>query len=62
MKWFTLAIVIFFSCVLSISAESIDWMPDAALREAVRETLELPAGVPLTKDHMQDLDIFMKSY
>ena len=36
-----------------------DWMPDAALREAVRETLELPAGVPLTKDHMRDLDIFI---
>ncbi len=35
------------------------WMPDAALREAVRETLALPAGVPLTKDLMQDLDIFI---
>ena len=35
------------------------WMPDPALREAVRETLELPAGVPLTKDHMRDLDIFI---
>ena len=35
------------------------WMPDPALREAVRETLELPAGVPLTKDHMQELDIFI---
>ena len=59
MKRFTLVIVIFFLCVLNISAESIDWMPDAALREAVRETLELPAGVPLTKDHMQELDIFI---
>ena len=35
------------------------WMPDPALREAVRETLGLPTGVPLTKDHMQDLDIFI---
>ena len=35
------------------------WMPDPALREAVRETLELPAGVPLTKEHMQELDIFI---
>ena len=35
------------------------WMPDPALREAVRETLELPAGVPLTKDDMQHLDIFI---
>ena len=35
------------------------WMPDPALREAVREALALPAGVPLTKDHMRDLDIFI---
>ena len=35
------------------------WIPDPALREAVRETLELPAGVPLTKDHMRDLEIFI---
>ena len=35
------------------------WMPDPALREAVRETLALPAGVPLTKDHIRDLDIFI---
>ena len=34
------------------------WMPDLALRGAVRETLELPADVPLTKNHMQELDIF----
>ena len=59
MKRFTLVIVIFFLCVLNISAENIDWMPDAALREAVREALELPAGVPLTKDHIRDLDIFI---
>ena len=35
------------------------WMPDPALRLAVRETLELPAEVPLTKDHMRDLKIFI---
>ena len=35
------------------------WMPDPALRLAVRETLELPAGVPLTKDHIRDLEIFI---
>ena len=35
------------------------WMPDPALRSAVRETLELPVGVPLTKDHIRDLDIFI---
>ena len=59
MKRFSLVIVIFFSCVLNISSENIDWMPDPALHEAVREALELPAGVPLTKDHMRDLDIFI---
>ena len=59
MKRFSLVIIIFFWCVLNISAENIDWMPDPALREAVRETLELPAEVPLTKDHMRDLDILV---
>ncbi len=34
-------------------------MPDPALREAVREALALPTGVPLTKDHMRELDIFI---
>lgn len=29
-----------------------DWMPDATLRQAVLTALELPAGVPLTKDKM----------
>ena len=35
------------------------WMPDPALRSAVREALALPAEVPLTKDLMRDLDIFI---
>ena len=35
------------------------WMPDPALREAVRETLALPTGTPLTKNHMRDLDILI---
>ena len=59
MKRFTLVIAIFFWCVLNISAENIDWMPDPALRKAVRETLELPAGVLLTKDHLRDLDVLI---
>ena len=29
-----------------------EWMPDAALRAAVREELKLPAAAPLTKEHM----------
>ena len=31
------------------------WMPDAALRAAIRKKLALPEAVPLTKDHMQGL-------
>ncbi len=52
-------------CLLLVSAAGYaqeapeSWMPDLALREAVREALALPAGVPLTKDLMQDLDIFI---
>ena len=37
----------------SVTAQVEDWMPDATLRQAVLTTLELPAGVPLTKDKMQ---------
>ncbi len=59
MKRFSFLIVIFFYLFLCISAEGIDWMPDVALRAAVRETLELPVGVPLTQDDMRDLDIFI---
>ena len=36
-----------------------EWMPDVALRSAVREALELPVGVPLTKEHIRDLDILI---
>ena len=56
---FYLAIITLFFGAVIVSAENGHWMPDAALREAVRETLELPAEVPLTKDHMRDLDIFI---
>ena len=47
---------ILWPCLLSVSVVCSaqeapeSWMPDPALREAVRETLALPAGVPLTKD------------
>ncbi len=56
MKRFSLVIVIFFLCVLSISAENIDWMPDTALQTAVREELGLPTAAPLTKAHMREFD------
>ena len=32
-----------------------EWMPDAALRAAVREKLQLPTAAPLTKEKMQEL-------
>ena len=34
----------------------LGWMPDAALRAAVRETLELPTAIPLMKEHMLQFD------
>ncbi|MCG9134198.1 leucine-rich repeat domain-containing protein [Candidatus Poribacteria bacterium] len=54
-------------CLLSVSVSVVGyaqeapdtWMPDPALREAVREALELSAEVPLTKDLMRELDIFI---
>lgn len=33
-----------------------EWMPDPALRAAVREALELPTDIPLTKEHMLRFD------
>ena len=32
------------------------WMPDPALRAAIREELGLPAAAPLTKDNIQELE------
>ena len=46
-------IVLCLCVVMSIHAE--EWMPDPALREAVRETLDIPADVPLTPAHLQSL-------
>ena len=39
----------------SRSLSETQWMPDAALRAAIREELALPEAVPLTKDRMQKL-------
>ena len=52
-----MSMLVYNASVYSENAE--EWMPDPVLREVVRETLELPAGVPLTKDHMRDLDILI---
>ncbi|MDE0423363.1 MAG: sigma-70 family RNA polymerase sigma factor [Candidatus Poribacteria bacterium] len=37
------------------SADTVPWMPDPALRAAVREELALPAGAPLTQEIMLEL-------
>ena len=39
----------------SRTLSAAQWMPDPALRAAVREVLRLPEDVPLTKDQMQEL-------
>ena len=39
----------------SVTAQVEEWMPDATLRQAVLTKLDLPAGVPLTKDKMLSL-------
>ena len=40
----------------SLYAENeADWMPDPALRQAIREELKLPADAPLTKEKMRQL-------
>ena len=39
----------------SRSLSAAQWMPDPALRAAVREVLRLPEDVPLTKGRMQEL-------
>ena len=59
MKRFSIGIVTLFFSILTVSVQGADWIPDAALRSAVRETLELPAEVPLMKDHMRELDVLI---
>lgn len=54
MKRLPLIAVMWIFCVAV--GHTQDWMPDAALRAAVRETLELPAETPLTKAHIQELE------
>ena len=40
----------------SVYAEDAEeWMPDPALREAIRETLGIPAHLPLIPEHLQSL-------
>ena len=50
-KKITFLFLLLFSA-FSVTAQVEEWMPDATLRQAVLTTLDLPAGVPLTKDKM----------
>ena len=43
--------VMWISCVTV--GHTQDWMPDAALRKAIGESIGLPAGIPLEKRHLE---------
>ena len=48
-------------CLLSIygvAPAQENWMPDSQLRKAIREHLEIPINVPLTKKHLLMLESF----
>lgn len=51
---FVMCLCIFVLC--SVVSAQVDWMPDRALRDAVREALGLPPAVPLTQDKLLSLN------
>ena len=55
-QWILVSIIGMFVYNTFTHAENAeDWMPDANLRQAVREALELPVDEPLTKEEMLQL-------
>ena len=53
----TLWVCLILISVVSHAEETAEqWMPDVALRAAVREAVELPTETPLTKAHIQQLE------
>ena len=50
---FHLLFLFFYLSLTPVHAQ--DWLPDPVLRKTIRETLNLPANTPLTKDRMQQL-------
>ena len=55
-QWILMSIVgILVYNTFTYAEDAQGWMRDAALRAAVREALELPADVPLTKEKIQEL-------
>ena len=53
-KW-CLCVLSLFSTMCGIASAQEDWMPDANLRQAIRDRLELPADIPLLKTDMKRL-------
>ena len=54
---------IFTACLCLLSTYSVasaqeNWMPDFQFRKAIREHLEIPINVPLTKQHLLMLESF----
>ena len=52
---FCLCILIVFGIACSVASAQEEWMPDPNLRQAVREALGLPDGIPLTQLVMNQL-------
>ena len=53
-RFFSLIVVLFVVINAAYAQEEEHWMPDPALREAVRETLGIPADIPLTQAYVQE--------
>ncbi len=54
-KWWLCIFVVFGIIVSSVTSAQEEWMPDANLRQAVRDQLELPSDIPLLKTDMKRL-------
>ena len=52
-RLFSISIVLFIGINI-VYAQELHWMPDPALREAVREKLSIPADTPLTQADVQE--------
>ncbi len=53
-KWWLYVFVVF-GIASGVTFAQAEWMPDPHLRQAVRDTLELPDETPLTQAEMQRL-------
>ena len=55
MKHIFIVFIVLWMFITLAPAQEDHWIPDANLREAVIEALELPDGTPLTKEHLKSL-------